>query len=200
MMASQFARTSLITMTLVGSLEATPASASDALVTAAIERLNHQVRYDGRYRRLAYPMGDVPAHLGVCTDLVIRAYRSVGVDLQVLVHEDMRRNFSAYPKRWGLSKPDKNIDHRRVPNLKVFLTRNGSARPRSKRVSDYLAGDLVTWNLPGNLPHIGVVSSRKVIDTDRPLIIHNIGAGPVEDDSLFRFPITGHYRYLPAKK
>ena len=171
-----------------------------ALVDAAIARLAHEVRYDGSYRALKYPMGDVPSHLGVCTDLVVRAYRAVGVDLQVMVHEDMRKSFRAYPTRWGLTRPDRNIDHRRVPNLRRFLERQQAELPISDNAADYRAGDLVTWLLPGNLPHIGVVSSRTVPGTSRPMIIHNIGAGPVEDDTLFRFPITGHYRFHPYER
>jgi len=170
-------------------------NASD-LVKAARARTMHQETYDGAYRRIAYPMGDVPDDRGVCTDLVIRAYRALNVDLQVLVHEDMARHFSAYPTSWKMRHPDRNIDHRRVPNLQTFLKRQGASLPVSQLAQDYHAGDLVTWMLPGNLPHIGIVSDRLVGDTRRPKIIHNIGAGPVEDDNLFTFPITGHYRYL----
>jgi hypothetical protein len=166
------------------------------LVKAARELTQHQETYDGSYRRIAYPMGDVPDDRGVCTDVVIRAYRQLHVDLQVRVHEDMVRNFSAYPKLWKMPRPDRNIDHRRVPNLQTFLKRQGAALPVTQIPQHYLAGDLVTWMLPGNLPHIGVVSDRLVVGTRRPKIIHNIGAGPVEDDTLFAFPITGHYRYL----
>ena len=153
--------------------------------------------YDGSYRLTPYPNGDVPGDRGVCTDLVVRAYRAGGIDLQVLVHEDMRAHFGEYPQRWGLRKPDPNIDHRRVPNLQKYFERAGAGVPVSREAGDYRAGDLVTWMLPGNLPHIGVVSDRVVDGTARPRIIHNIGAGPVEDDILFAFPITGHYRYLP---
>jgi len=166
------------------------------LVKAARERTLHRETYDGSYRKIGYPMGDVPDDRGVCTDVVIRAYRQLKVDLQVRVHEDMARNFSAYPKLWKLPRPDRNIDHRRVPNLQTFLKRQGAALPVTQIPQHYLAGDLVTWMLPGNLPHIGVVSNQLVPGTRRPKIIHNIGAGPVEDDSLFAFPITGHYRYL----
>jgi uncharacterized protein YijF (DUF1287 family) len=143
-------------------------------------------------------MGDVPNDRGVCTDLVIRAYRAVGVDLQVLVHEDMKREFSAYPQMWGLRGPDKNIDHRRVPNLQKFFERAGAKLAVTKRSEDYKPGNLVTWMLPGNLPHIGIVSDRKTAE-GRPRILHNIGAGPVEDDILLAYPITGHYRFLPME-
>jgi uncharacterized protein YijF (DUF1287 family) len=179
-----------------------PAASDDSgsrLARAALARTRHQVIYDGSYRTIAYPNGDVPANIGVCTDLVIRSYRAVGVDLQRAVHEDMRRHFSAYPSRriWGLSRPDPNIDHRRVPNLQVFLARRGEVLPVSDNPNDYRPGDLVTWRLPGNLPHIGIVSGRCLAGGRRPLIVHNIGTGPQLEDVLFRYPITGHYRYLP---
>ncbi len=151
--------------------------------------------YDGSYRAIAYPMGDVPDNIGVCTDVVVRSYRKVGIDLQQRVHEDMKENFSLYPKIWGLTRPDANIDHRRVPNLQTFFERKGTSLPVSRDVKNYKAGDLVTWMLPGNLPHIGIVSDRKVRGTARPMILHNIGRGPKEDDILFQYPITGHYRY-----
>ncbi|MDQ2638993.1 MAG: DUF1287 domain-containing protein [Pseudomonadota bacterium] len=153
------------------------------------------VVYDGAYVRIDYPMGDVPQDRGVCTDVVIRAYRSIGIDLQVLVHEDMRDNFRAYPALWGLGRPDRNIDHRRVPNLQKFFERRGAKLPATQAPPDYQPGDLVTWMLPGNLPHIGIVSDRKQSGTDRPLVIHNIGAGATEEDMLFAFPVTGHYRF-----
>ncbi|MEM7405034.1 MAG: DUF1287 domain-containing protein [Pseudomonadota bacterium] len=157
---------------------AAPVTARD-VVAAARERLNHVVRYDGSYRRLDYPMGDVPEHVGVCSDLVVRAYRGVGIDLQQLMHEDMQRRFSAYPTRWGLKRPDRNIDHRRVLNIARYLALQGAALPLSRDPASYRPGDLVTWMLPGDLPHIGVVSDRYVPGTRRPLIVHNIGAGPV---------------------
>lgn len=169
---------------------------ADDLVKAARERTDRHEIYDGSYRRIGYPMGDVPDDRGVCTDLVIRAYRSLGVDLQVLIQEDMARHFTAYPTTWGMRRPDRNIDHRRVPNIQVFLARTGASLPVSKIPQDYLAGDLVTWMLPGNLPHIGIISDGAVNGTRRPKVIHNIGAGPVEDDILFVYRVTGHYRYL----
>jgi uncharacterized protein YijF (DUF1287 family) len=176
---------------------AEPPAASFAarLVDAAMERLDHEVTYDGSYRRIEYPNGDVPENVGVCTDLVIRAYRALGIDLQRAVHEDMKSSFEAYPRTWGLSGPDSNIDHRRVPNLQIFFERHGTVLPKSQDARDYRRGDLVTWMLPGNLPHIGIVASRRSADGRRPLIVHNIGNGPELDDVLFRFPITGHYRY-----
>ncbi|PKM04356.1 MAG: DUF1287 domain-containing protein [Gammaproteobacteria bacterium HGW-Gammaproteobacteria-6] len=170
------------------------------LVLAALERTTHTVRYDGAYHRIGYPGGDVPADIGVCTDVIVRAYRTLGIDLQQLVHEDMRAHFSSYPSRriWGLSRPDSNIDHRRVPNLQTFFKRQGTELPISTEASDYQPGAIVTWMLPGNLPHIGIVTDQIAADSGRPLIVHNIGAGPKLEDRLFAYPITGHYRFAPA--
>jgi uncharacterized protein YijF (DUF1287 family) len=165
------------------------------LLEHAFAQTRQQVVYDGAYRRIPYPGGDVPADRGVCTDVVIRAYRGIGVDLQQLVHEDMRRHFAAYPKLWGLARPDTNIDHRRVPNLQTFFTRRGAQLPVSTEAATYRPGDLVTWMLPGNLPHIGVVSNRRSEDGQRPLIVHNIGRGPQLEDMLFAYRMTGHYRF-----
>jgi uncharacterized protein YijF (DUF1287 family) len=165
------------------------------LVTAAIERTRHPVRYDGGYRKIPYPLGDVPADLGVCTDVVIRAYRGIGIDLQRLVHEDMRLAFRSYPQIWGLTKPDPNIDHRRVPNLQRFFERRGEVLPISRKAEDYRPGELVTWVLPGNLPHIGIVTDLASPTTGQPMIVHNIGAGPKLEDVLFDYPISGHYRF-----
>jgi len=165
------------------------------LIGAAVAQTTSRVTYDGSYRRIAYPGGDVPAHIGVCTDLIVRAYRAVGVDLQVRVHEDMTAAFAAYPRAWGLSRPDSNIDHRRVPNLQTYFRRRGAARGVSTNASDYAAGDLVTWMLPGNVPHIGLVTDQCSVDGQRPLMAHNIGRGPEIEDMLFAFPVTGHYRY-----
>jgi len=174
--------------------------AARRLVAAAIERTGHSVTYDGSYRVLAYPGGDVPDDIGVCSDLVIRAYRAgLGIDLQKEVHEDMVRAFADYPQIWGLGRPDRNIDHRRVPNLETFFARHGRAMPASRNAGDYRPGDLVTWRLPGNLPHIGVVTDRHSLDGTRPLIAHNIGRGPQLEDMLFSFPIAGHFRYLPGE-
>jgi uncharacterized protein len=168
-----------------------------ALVEAAIERTQHEVRYDGSYFSIAYPNGDVAADIGVCTDAVIRSYRALGVDLQRLVHEDMLVNFSRYPSKriWGLSHPDRNIDHRRVPNLQTFLSRHGGQLAVTNNPRDYSAGDIVTWRLPGNLPHIGIVTDQRAGANGNPLIVHNIGAGPKLNGMLFEYPITGHYRY-----
>jgi len=165
------------------------------LVDAALAQTQRQVAYDGSYRRIAYPNGDVPANIGVCTDVVIRAYRAIGIDLQQRVHEDMRISFASYPKLWGLSKPDSNIDHRRVPNLQIYFKRQGAALRVSSDAIDYKIGDLVTWMLPGNLPHVGIVTDRRSSDGKRPLVVHNIGHGPQLEDTLFAYPITGHYRF-----
>jgi uncharacterized protein YijF (DUF1287 family) len=174
--------------------EMTPGFVS-GLISAALAQTTRHVVYDGSYRRLAYPGGDVPSDVGVCTDVVIRAYRAVGVDLQQRVHEDMTRAFAAYPRLWGLARPDANIDHRRVPNLQTFFRRRGADRVASSDPGGYQPGDLVSWMLPGNLPHIGLVMDRRSADGARPLIVHNIGNGPQLEDMLFAFPVTGHYRY-----
>ncbi len=178
---------------IAGSGEMSPAYAR-RLIAAAVEQTRSHVVYDSAYRKIAYPGGDVPASRGVCADVVIRAYRKLGVDLQVRVHEDMVRHFRAYPDRWGLQAPDPNIDHRRVPNLQTFFRRAGAELPVSQTPGDYHPGDLVTWSVPPHLPHIGIVIDRKS-PAGVPLIVHNIGRGPQVEDVLFAFPITGHYRY-----
>lgn len=167
------------------------------LVSAALTQTTKSIRYDGSYFKIPYPNGDVPAHLGVCTDVIIRAYRSLNIDLQQLIHEDMRNHFSLYPakRNWGQTKTDTNIDHRRVPNLQTFFARHGKSLRVSTQGENYQAGDLVTWMLPGNLPHIGIITDKKSVDGLRPLVVHNIGAGPQHEDMLFEYPITGHYRY-----
>ena len=150
--------------------------------------------YDPAYVKLAYPMGDVPDDRGVCTDTVIRAFRHAGVDLQVEVHEDMAANFGVYPKAWGLAKPDRNIDHRRVPNLETFFRRKGGARALSTTASHYRAGDIVSWRLTGSgLPHIGVVTRKSL--NGAPLVAHNIGAGTQEEPCLFDWPMEGWFRF-----
>jgi uncharacterized protein YijF (DUF1287 family) len=171
-----------------------PAEADPALdlVAAARAQVGRTLIYDARYEKLAYPMGDVPIERGVCTDVVIRAFRGQDIDLQRLVHEDMRKHFQAYPQSWGLKRPDANIDHRRVPNLATYFKRQGMALAPG----DYRAGDIVTWMLPGNLPHIGLVSDRVDPASGRPLVIHNIGAGAQEEDMLAAYPITGYFRWF----
>jgi uncharacterized protein YijF (DUF1287 family) len=170
-------------------------SFSSRLVAAAIERTTKSVTYDGSYRRLEYPGGDVPDDIGVCTDLIVRSYRAVGIDLQQLVHEDMKGAFTVYPQNWGLTRPDPNIDHRRVPNLQVFFSRHGTVLENSSDPADYHAGDIVTWALPGDLPHIGIVTHLRSSDGARPLVAHNLANGPELEDMLFGYRITGHYRY-----
>ena len=165
---------------------------------AALDRTKHLVRYEPAYVSLPYPGGDVPEDTGVCTDEVIRSYRALGYDLQKLVHEDMKANFSAYPKQWGLSKPDTNIDHRRVPNLQTFFKRRGASLPVTDKQEDYLPGDLITCTVPPHLPHIGLVVPAPD-GGSRPWVVHNIGQGPQLEDRLFFFPLTGHYRWHPKR-
>lgn len=173
------------------------ANAAEQIVVAAQARTQSHVIYDPAYVKLDYPNGDVTASKGVCTDVVIRTYRkALGYDLQKAVHEDMRANFASYPKIWGAKRPDKNIDHRRVPNLETYFKRKGAELPITKNPEDYLPGDIVSWRLGGSLPHIGVVSDKKS-EWGTPLIIHNVGAGTVEEDFLFNTPINGHFRYHP---
>ena len=179
---------------------ATPVSHQDftrRLVAAAIERTHHAVRYVSAYVHIPYPGGDVLADTGVCTDEVIRSYRAVGVDLQKEVHEDMLQNFAAYPNKWQWLRahPDANIDHRRVPNLMVFFQRKGESLPITSRAENYTPGDLVTWDLGGNVPHIGIVVDQRS-RSGRYMIVHNIGEGPKMEDVLFNWKITGHYRYF----
>jgi len=174
---------------------AQPAGAA-AEVAAARAQIGVTVAYDPAYIRLPYPNGDVPVDRGVCSDVVVRALRAVGVDLQRLVHEDMTAAFSAYPSLWGLRKPDSNIDHRRVPNLERFFARQGKSLPVSKHAADYRPGDIVSWRLPNGLTHIGVVSDRRTVLAGRPLVIHNIGLGAREEDVLFAWPQRGHYRWF----
>lgn len=173
-----------------------PKTFYDKLAYAAEDIVDPSIVYDSAYRQIPYPNGDVPANRGVCADVVVRAYRKLGFDLQVLVHEDMARHFSAYPRRWGLRRPDSNIDHRRVYNLATFFTRHGQVLPVTQRGADYHPGDIVTWDVK-NLSHIGLVSSLRTRDGARLLIVHNIGGGQVLQDMLFAYPITGHYRYVP---
>lgn len=168
---------------------------ADKLAAAAIELTSQKVQYDPAYFKIKYPNGDIPANKGVCTDVIIRAYRKLGIDLQKEVHEDMKSNFSKYPKSWGLKTTDSNIDHRRVPNLMVFFTRKGKDKLISNDPKDYLPGDLVCWNLGGEVTHIGIVVNKKSEDKERYLIVHNIGGGQELADCLFTYRIIGHYSY-----
>ncbi len=168
-----------------------PAKLSDA----ALELTKQRVVYDPTYFVIKYPNGDVPSDKGVCTDVIVRAYRKIGIDLQKEIHEDMRANFKKYPQKWQLKSPDKNIDHRRVPNLMTFFSRFGTVKSNAINPKIYLPGDVVCWNLEENLTHIGIVVNRKSADQQRYLIVHNIGAGQVIEDCLFDYKIIGHYRY-----
>jgi uncharacterized protein len=165
------------------------------LSLAALQLTQQKVTYDPSYFSISYPNGDVPAGKGVCTDVIIRAYRMLGIDLQKEVHEDMKENFNLYPKIWGLTKPDNNIDHRRVPNLMTFFIRHGEVKPISNKAVEYLPGDIICWNLGGAITHIGLVVNKKSADQQRYLIVHNIGGGQVVADCLFDYKIIGHYRY-----
>lgn len=190
--------TLMCTSALLGARGALAQDAAPArLVEAARAQIGVTVRYDPRYERIAFPGGDVPQERGVCTDVVVRAYRKVGADLQELVHRDMKTAWNAYPKLWQLKRPDPNIDHRRVPNLATFFTRHGKAMRPAREGAAYQAGDVVTWMLPGNLPHIGIVSGQRSA-AGVPLVIHNIGRGTQIEDMLFAYPLTGHYRWNPA--
>lgn len=171
------------------------AKAENLELAKATQKLNTAVLYTPKYEKIAYPNGDVNPRTGVCTDVIIRAYRELGIDLQVEVHKDMKANFSKYPKAWGLKAPDTNIDHRRVPNLETFFTRFGLVKKITSNPDDYEAGDIVTWRLNGTLPHIGIVLKEKSADGKRPLVFHNVGYGQVKEDFLFEHKITGHYEY-----
>lgn len=170
------------------------------LVAAAREQIGVTTIYDPAYTRIPYPAGDINQERGVCTDVVIRAYRrAFRLDLQKLVHDDMAANFAVYPKAWGMRSTDTNIDHRRVPNLAVFFERRGASLPVSEDPASYHPGDLVTQMLPGNLAHIAIVSTnRSAEEPERPLVIHNIGQGAREEDTLYLFRRTGHFRFAPA--
>lgn len=168
---------------------------SKRLVDAAKSLTKDEVIYDARYFSIDYPNGDIPSDKGVCTDVVIRAYRKVGIDLQRKVHEDMKSNFQEYPDLWNLKTTDTNIDHRRVPNLMTFFARKGASLSVSSRASDYRPGDIVCWNLGGAITHIGIVIDEKSTDGIRNLIVHNIGRGQEKDDILFDYRIIGHYSF-----
>jgi uncharacterized protein YijF (DUF1287 family) len=192
-MTTSLTRVILLASTLT--LAAQPAPSVPRVIEGAKRQVGVTRTYDPAYRRIGYPNGDVPRDTGVCTDVVIRAYRHAGTDLQVLVHEDMKSNFDKYPKNWGLRRPDTNIDHRRVPNLATFFRRKGVSLPVTQRGSDYRPGDVVTWRLSSGVPHIGVVSDVRAGTTGRYLVVHNIGLGAQIEDVLFAYALTGHYRY-----
>jgi len=161
----------------------------------SLDIIDDTIIYDPSYFSIKYPNGDIPEGKGVCTDVVIRTYRKMGIDLQKEVHEDMKQNFNVYPKTWGLKRTDTNIDHRRVPNLMTFFNRHQAAKPITNNNEDYKPGDIVCWNLGGALTHIGIVTHQKSEDKERYLIVHNIGGGQVAEDVLFAYTIIGHYRY-----
>jgi uncharacterized protein YijF (DUF1287 family) len=165
------------------------------LADSAFTLTKQKVKYDPAYFQIKYPNGDVPGDKGVCTDVIIRAYRKVGIDLQKEVHEDIKTNFNNYPKYWKLKKSDTNIDHRRVPNLMVFFAKYGKVKQLTLKPTDYLPGDIVCWNLGGAITHIGIVSKKKSQDGKRHMMIHNIGKGQVLEDCLFAYKIIGHYEY-----
>ena len=190
---------SLAAFQLVNAQQSAPVQPASPWATKLIENARNQIGittvYDGSYQRLNFPNGDVDRQRGVCTDVVIRAFRDAhDFDLQSKVNADMKAHFSSYPKIWGLKNTDRNIDHRRVPNLQAFFKRRGAKLAVTNNAADYLPGDLVTWMLPGNLPHIGIVSDRMNVNNTLPLILHNIGRGSQESDILFSYEITGHYR------
>jgi uncharacterized protein len=188
-------RAIMLFLLLVLPVAAHSATPAERLVAAAYAQIGVTRVYDPSYRRIAFPGGDVPLERGVCSDVVVRAYRGIGIDLQRLVNDDMRRHFADYPHLWGLAGPDPNIDHRRVANLAAFFARRGGKLAVSAAAEDYRPGDIVTWRLPGGLAHTGLIADRRV--DGRPLVVHNIGAGAQLEDVLFAFEITGHYRYLP---
>ena len=191
-----FKKSSLLVILMLLGIQGFGQSAKALQLSAAAINLTQQkVVYDPAYFKIPYPNGDVPAGKGVCTDVVIRAYRSQGIDLQQKVHEDMAANFKLYPKYWGRKTPDTNIDHRRVYNLMAFFARKGVEKPMTKTSTDYLPGDMVCWNLGGNITHIGIVINRKSADGKRFLIVHNIGRGQEISDCLFAWKIIGHYQY-----
>ena len=180
-----------------GQLQTTNKPFTAKLSDAAIAIIDPNIIYDPSYFAIKYPNGDVPKNKGVCTDVVIRSYRKLGIDLQKEVHEDMKSHFSLYPnlKKWGMTKTDSNIDHRRVPNLEIYFARKGTKLVVSKNAKDYKTGEIVTWLINNKLPHIGIITNRKSVDGKRNLIVHNVGNGQVLEDCLFSYTIVGHYKY-----
>jgi len=180
-------------------VRALPANSSPKLkvvIDGAVEQVGRTTGYDPSYQKISYPNGDVPIETGVCSDVIVRAFREAGIDLQEDVHEDMKKNFAAYPGRWGLSGPDPNIDHRRVPNLMTYFTRQGKSLSTGGSSDNFLPGDIVTWDLGGGTDHIGMIANLWYKPSQRYLIVHNIGGGTRMEDALFSWKITGHYRYF----
>ena len=193
-MKLKFSTFFILMMSLVINMQAL-AVKSQQIVLDARQQIGQTLYYDPAYTTLKYPMGDVPMIKGVCTDVIIRALRLQGVDLQKLIHEDMKKNFAVYPKKWGLKSTDRNIDHRRVPNIMTYFNRQGY----EVKDKNYKAGDIVTWDLGKGLVHIGIISNQKSLVNSTPLVIHNIGSGTQENNILFEYKITGHYR-IPSSK
>ncbi len=190
---THFTRIACVVSLLLWSASSRTETSTQSLVAAARQQIGVTRYYDSRYQTLRYPNGDVPIERGVCTDVIIRAYRALGFDLQRAVHDDMTAHFTAYPSLWGLTAPDKNIDHRRVPNLATYFSRHGQALRAPHSTSAFVAGDVVTWRLPSGVPHIGLISDRH--ENGVPLVIHNIGRGTQEENVLNAYAITGHYRF-----
>jgi uncharacterized protein len=178
---------------LLGAIQCFGAIEPKKLLASARNQIGVTVSYDPAYQKLNYPGGDVPKRTGVCSDVVVRALREQGIDLQKAVHEDMKRNFAAYPQKWGLKKPDPNIDHRRVPNLMAYFRRQGLSQPTEQKPENYAPGDIVAWDLGSGVTHIGIVCDRRNTG-NIPLVIHNIGRGTQEEDLLFQHRIIGHFR------
>ena len=184
-----------ITLSLLSGNLSAQTTFFDRLADSTVTLTDQKVQYDPSYYQLDYPNGDVPADKGVCTDVIIRSYRKLGIDLQREVHEDMTSHFDLYPKNWRLTRPDKNIDHRRVPNLMTFFERHGTVKPITQNPKDYKPGDIICWDLGNGITHIGILIKNKSTDGLRNLIVHNIGAGQVMEDCIFDFKIIGHYSY-----
>lgn len=165
------------------------------LIDGGVAQAGVTTSYNPGYVRLDYPNGDVPITTGVCSDVVVRAFRTTGIDLQKELHEDMKRAWDEYPKRWGLSRPDSNIDHRRVPNLMTYFKRRGKSLPITNDAADYLPGDVVAWDLGNGILHVGLVTNMLSETQDNCLIVHNIGSGTRVEDVLFNWTIIGHYRF-----
>lgn len=189
---------SLLTAEFNGQLQTANKPSTAKLSDAAIAIIDPKIIYDPSYFSIKYPNGDIPKNKGVCTDVIIRSYRKLGIDLQKEVHEDIKSHFSKYPnlKKWGMTKTDSNIDHRRVPNLAIFFERKGTKLAVSKSANDYKTGEIVTWLINNKLPHIGIITDRKSNDGKRNLIVHNVGNGQVLEDCLFSYTIVGHYKYV----
>jgi uncharacterized protein YijF (DUF1287 family) len=176
-----------------------PANSSPNLklvIDGAVDQVGKTTSYDASYQKIDYPNGDVPIETGVCSDVIVRAFRKGGIDLQKDLHEDMKDNFSVYPTRWGLKGTDANIDHRRVPNLQTYFNRKGKSLSTGGSSETFLPGDIVTWDLGGGVDHVGLVVNVWSKPSQRYLIVHNIGAGTRMEDNLFAWKITGHYRYF----